>query len=39
MNQAWCTVRGADLRGIVARALEAATRRGGELAAQFGVKR
>jgi len=32
-------LNGADLRGIVARALEAATRRGGELAAQFGVKR
>ena len=29
----------ADVRGIVARALEAATRRGGELAEQFGVKK
>ena len=29
----------ADLRGIVARALEAATRRGRELAAQFGAQR
>lgn len=29
-------LNGADLRGIVARALEAATQRGGELAAQFG---
>jgi pyrroline-5-carboxylate reductase len=29
----------ADVRGIIARALEAATRRGGELAAQFGVQR
>jgi pyrroline-5-carboxylate reductase len=28
----------ADVRGIIARALEAATRRGGELAAQFGVQ-
>jgi pyrroline-5-carboxylate reductase len=32
-------LNGADLRGIVARALEAATRRSGELAAQFGQSR
>lgn len=32
-------LNGADVRGIVARALEAATRRGGELSAQFGVQR
>jgi pyrroline-5-carboxylate reductase len=32
-------LNGADLRGIVAQALEAATRRGGELAAQFGTTR
>jgi len=32
-------LNGADLRSIVARALEAATRRGGDLAAQFGVQR
>jgi pyrroline-5-carboxylate reductase len=29
----------ADLRGIVGRAMEAAARRGGELAAQFGDKK
>jgi len=31
-------LNGADLRGIVAQALDAATRRGGELAAQFGTR-